>query len=235
VIRIAICEDNKYEQEELCDKINSTGLFSSVTFDFFENGQQIVENYKNGKAYDFVFLDVDMPILNGVEAGKKINAIDQRTIIIFNTSYPQYAIDAFDCNAFNYLLKDSDYKKFYTVLEKALYKYRSLHQTYTIVTKNGRETMKISDIYFVECYRKHLYIHTDNDIHITKLTLSEIYAYLSSFGFYQIHQGYIVNFNKVISINGCDIMLDNGQKIMISVRKHTEVVKAYSEFIERVM
>ena len=231
MIRIAICEDVKREQIFLQSLIKKTRLFSKPSFEFFDNGQELIDKYRAGERYDFVFLDVDMPLLNGIDAGKLINSIDSRAIIVFVTNYPQYAIEAYDCSAFNYLLKDSDFDRFYSVISKALNKYRTFHQTYKITTKNGIITLNVSDIYFVECCQKHLYFHLQKTVYETKKTLSEVYESLFPFGFYQIHQGYIVNFDKVKMVDGYDVVLENDEKVMISVRKKTEVMRAYSKYI----
>lgn len=235
MIRIAICEDVKREQIVLQNSIKKTKLFSKPCFELFDNGQSLIDKYNDGERYDFVFLDVDMPLLNGIDAGKLINSIDSRAIIVFVTNYPQYAIEAYDCSAFNYLLKNSDFDRFYSVIAKAVEKYKTFHQTYKITTKGGIVTLNVSDIYFVECCQKHLYFHMENIVYETKKTLSEVYEKLFPFGFYQIHQGYIVNFDKVMTINGYDVILENKEKVMISVRKKTEVIRAYSSYVRRVM
>lgn len=235
MIRIAICEDAKDHQLLLKNKLTKTGVFTNPKFDFFDNGKLLLDQYKKGERYDFVFLDVDMPILGGIETGKTISSIDNKAIIVFVTNYPQYAIEAFDCNAFNYLLKDASDEKFNSVILKAADKYKTFHQVYNILAKEGMVTLNVADIYFIECCQKHLYFHMGKGTYVTKKTLSEVYDALSPHGFYQVHQGYIVNFSKVKMIEGNDIHLDNGQKVMISVRKHTEVIKSYAEYIRRFM
>lgn len=235
MIYIAICEDEKAEQVKLLRSLEDTKLFSKTKVDFFDNGQLLVDKYKSKVKYDFVFLDVDMPSMNGIETGKIINSIDPDAIIIFVTSYPQFAIDAFDCNAFNYLLKTCSKDKFDAVIFKAFEKYKTYHQVYPITTKEGKYKLKVSDIYYIECCKKHIYFHMNNHYYVTNQTLGEVYNALAPFGFCQVHQGYLVNLEKVVAVYGNDIILDNQQKVMISVRKHTEVVKAYSEYLERCM
>ena len=232
---IAICEDNEIERQNLFEALDKTKLFSMRKVDCYENGQLLVDKYTSGFRYDFVFLDVDMPGINGIEAGKMINSIDPDAIIIFVTSHPQYAIDAFDCNAFHYLLKTCSKDKFESVISKAVAKYKTNHQVYVVTTKTGKYRLKISEIYYVECCRKHIYFHMKDQYYVTNQTLGEVYNALAPFGFCQIHQGYLVNLAKVIAINKNDLLLDNQQRVMISVRKHTKVVKAYSDYLEGCM
>lgn len=232
-MNIAICEDVETEQIKLRDLLMESGMFSEMEFVFFNNGTELINQYNNGKRFDFIFLDVDMPKLNGIETGKEINSIAPEAIIIFVTNYEQYAIDAFDCNAFHYLLKNSSKQKFLSVIAKALEKYKTYHNYITIRTKDGIYTLNTRDIYYVECVQKHLYYHMKTNYHITTQKLYEAYELLSPAGFYQIHQGYIVNFDKVKSIKYNEITLDNDKKVVISVRKYSEVVKAYNSYIER--
>lgn len=231
--RIAICEDVKSEQQALQNRLEMTGLFPNPVFEVFDNGKELVDRYNVGKRYDFVFLDVEMPVMNGIETGKAISTVDKKAIIVFVTKYPGYAIEAYDCGAFGYLLKSVDDERFNSVISKAVEKYRSLHRVYTIATKTGVVTLDVSDIYYVECCRKQLYFHTSRAVHITNKTLREVYDFLAPLGFYKVHQGYIVNFEKVKEINGLDVFLENGKKVMISVRKRREVIRAYSDFAKR--
>lgn len=235
MIRIAICEDNPQEQINLKRRLETLQIFDEAKYFFFNDGDDLIQSYKNGMQYDFVFLDVDMKNIGGIETGKYINKSDDRTIIIFVTSFPQYAIDAFDCNAFHYLLKSCNDEKFSTVILKAFELYKKYHEIYPIITKNGIVKLRVSHIYYIECFQKHLYFHTKDKTYITKSTLTETISALKSYGFYQVHQGYIVNFEKVVQIVGNDILLDNGMKVIISVRKHTEVIQAYSEYIARII
>lgn len=234
-MHIAICEDVRSEQIKLYNRLKQTELFSNTNceFSFFNKGDDLIKDYEEGKRYDLIFLDVDMPGFNGIETGKLINSFANETIIIFFTNYEQYALDAFDCNAFHYLLKNASEEKFNSVICKAIEKHKLYHHYMIIKTKNGTYKLNASDIYYIECVQKHLYFHMKDNYYITTQKLYEVYGLLSSAGFYQVHQGYIVNFDKIKSIKYSEITLDNDKKVAISVRRYSEVVKAYNEYIER--
>lgn len=235
MIRIAICDDVTAEQERMKSLLVQTSLFDSAEFAFFKNGNDIIGSYDKGERYDLVFLDVDMPEVNGIEAGKHINSIDEKAILIFITNCPQYAVDAFDCNAFHYLLKDSSPEKFRLVITNAYESYKRRHRTIILSTKEGQVTVNVDDVYYVECCRKHLYFYTENEKYVTSDTLSQVCDMLSPLGFYRVHQGYIVNFEKVASVSGTEITLQNRMKVSMSVRKKQEVLKAYSNYVSRMI
>lgn len=232
-MKIAICEDKAGEREKLKEILHKTKLFPNAAVLTFENGGQLIERSRNGEKFDIILMDVDMPKASGIQAGKVIFEHNPKSIIIFVTNYPQYAIDAYDCHAFHYLLKTDSFEKFYDILSGALHVYHVQHHSYALQTKDGLVLLKLADIYYIECYRKHLLFHTERTVYDTKGTLSETLQNLSGLGFYQVHQGYIVNFSKVKELNKNDFILQNGEKVMISVRKKTEVIRAYSEYLER--
>ena len=233
MVKIAICDNIISEQERIRSLLVRTELFDFAYFYIFKSGYDLINSYNNGERYDLIFLDVDMPALNGIEVGKRISLIDTNAILIFVSNYPQYAVDAFDCNAFYYLLKNFSYEKFYSVISKAFEKYKILHKSILLSTKEGQISLNIGDIYYIECCQKHLYFYTENRKYITRGTLSRTYNKLAPFGFYKVHQGYIVNFEKIISIIGTDIFLQNNMRVFISVRKKKEVLKAYSDHIDK--
>lgn len=232
-MKIAICDDNPAERSALKRRLDAMGELTGAEYRFFSDGEELICEYEKGERYDLVFLDVEMGRVDGINAGNYISSVDGGAMIIFVTSYPQYAIEAFDCNAFHYLLKSSDDDRFNSVIRRALQHYKKDHRFYTLATKDGMVRLPLSDIYYVECFRKHLYFYTADATYVTKSTLKDAIAALQPFDFYQVHQGYVVNFEKVVQIIGGEMILDNGMRVSISVRKHTDVIHAYSRFIER--
>lgn len=234
MMKIAICEDDIAQQIKLKEILNETKLFAAAEYTFYNTGDELIkEYYENKFNFDFVFLDVDMPGINGIETGIFINEKQEATIIIFVTDYPQYAIEAYDCSAFHYLLKSDSFEKVLKVLKRAMNKYMRLHRNYSIDIKGGKVNIALSDIYYIECYKKHLLFHTKNKVYESRMTMEKANAYLKDFGFYQIHQGYIVNLEKIEEFYENDVTLDNGEKIMVSVRKRTAAMGAYADFLER--
>ena len=112
MIKICICDDDSAYRQKLYALLEGTALLGNAEYSFYDNGAKLISDYESGARFDLVFLDVDMPECSGIETGKHISSSDPKAIIIFVTSYPQYAIDAFECSAFHYLLKDCDPERF---------------------------------------------------------------------------------------------------------------------------
>ncbi len=231
-MRIAICDDDKNGQTGLYTLIKNSGVFDDVRYLFFDSGTALLNSVTQGEHYSIVFLDVDMPEMGGIETALRINEADAKTIIIFYSAYPQFAVDAFDCNAFHYIVKGIDEGKFREILVRALRKYKRLNASFTVKTKTGFVSVPIGEIYYIEYLNKHLVVHTEKDSYETRDSLVNAGEKLFALGFYQCHQSYIVNFEKVHAIMKNEIVLTNGEKVMLSTRKRTETVSAYNRYLE---
>ena len=232
MIRIAICDDEKQGQKGLREMILTSGIFEDAEYYFFESGQSLIDSYKDGNRFGFVFLDVDMPGVGGIETGIYINETDPKAIIIFNSAYPQFAIDAFECNAFHYIIKGCDGEHFCKILKRAYEKYRRTNEHFVFKYKDGVVNISLSDIYYIEYMKKHVIIHTEKENYEIRETMSNICDKLFGLGFYLCHQSFLVNFEKISRIMKNDILLSNGDVIMMSVRKRTEIISAYSKYVE---
>ncbi|MBR6578309.1 MAG: response regulator transcription factor [Clostridia bacterium] len=230
-MRIAICDDSVADAEYLKILCLSRKEYENFVIDAYANGTDLLEVHLNDK-YDIIFLDVDMPNQNGIEIGKIIKSETPKTIIIFSTSYPQYAIEAYECEAFHYLLKPCDSAKLYQVIDRAIGKLNVSKKYHLIKARNETIRLKLSDIYYIECCRKHIIYYTKTEKYDTIDTLSNVYDQIKDFGFFQIHQGYIVNFDKVKCFRQNDIILDNDRVVMMSIRKKKETLLAYSRYLE---
>ena len=232
MIKIAICDDSLLDAtslEKLCQA--HSGLCEINIKTFTDSNVFLTAHQKN--PYDIVFLDIEMPIQNGIDVGKHLRKINKNTIIIFSTSYPQYAIEGYDCEAFQYLLKPISPQKLESTLNRAIYKISLSHQYHNIKVHNIVRRLPISEIYFIEYCQKHIIYHMKNDRIETTGRFSDVIQELQKYGFYQVHQGYIVNLDKIYDFDKYSIILDDKRTVMISVRKKKEVILAYTKYVER--
>ena len=233
-MRIAICDDSLDDATHLHKLCLENCVLADSRIDIYTSPNKLIQVCeKEAAAYDLLFLDIEMQESDGISLGKKIKMLYKDAILVFTTSYPQFAIDAYDCEAFHYILKPCKKEKVYSVIEKAASKYRFLHQYHVIKVRNQIYKLPIDDIYYVECCRKHVIYHLKDRSIETTSKLSEAYNALSEFGFYQVHQGYIVNFEKVYEFRDFSIILDDNRSVMMSIRKKKDVLLAYAKYVER--
>lgn len=232
MIKIAICDDSNIDANQLKSVCASCALPDKMEFYVYPSGQNLLSELAI-RHFDIIFLDIDMPKSNGIEIGKAIRQEKENTIIIFCTSYPQYAIEAYDCEAFHYILKPCTRERIQDVLLRAINKLGLIRKYHSIKVQNKTIKIPISEIYYIEYCQKHIIYHLADRPVETTGRFSDIADELKKFGFYRIHQGYIINFEKVRDFKGYYAVLDNGQDVPISVRKKTEVLLAYAKYVEK--
>lgn len=122
MIKIAIVEDEEKYQIQLEDCLNKFFIEKNIDFEYkvFKNGLDFVESFQSN--YDVIFFDIELPIMNGMEASKKIRNIDHNVEIIFVTRLNNYAIDGYLVNAFDYVLKPINYTSFALKLDRLIKK-----------------------------------------------------------------------------------------------------------------
>lgn len=154
-MKIAICDDDNLERKTIKEMIKCTPVCRNAIVDGFENGEVLLKAHGIAH-YDIIYMDVNMPDRTGIEIGDQLRKNDSNAILIFVTNYPQYAIEAYDCNAFHYLIKPVNNDKFEQILSKAVNKYNTLHANIKLETRKGLYMLSVSDICYVECMQKNL-------------------------------------------------------------------------------
>lgn len=197
-IRTLIVDDERYAREELTYLLSK---FPDV---------QVVGEAESGEAAilktvqllpDVVFLDVEMPKMNGVEAAKVLVELKKVPLIIFATAYPQFAAEAFRINAIDYLLKPYDEEQLKQTIhriEKIVYPSLPADNTEKLgklAVEAGGEIDYIlpQDILYMYRDEKVTKIITRTDNYEVRTTLKELESRLVPFSFFRIHKGYLVN------------------------------------------
>jgi DNA-binding LytR/AlgR family response regulator len=179
---------------------------------------QILQNQE----VDLLFLDIQMPELSGTSVAKIVNP---KTRIIFTTAYSQYALDGFDLNVLDYLLKPITFERFEQAIDKAKDYFQIQNQEETITIKSGYDLHKIrlEDILFIEGSGEYVTFQTTEKRIMSYQTLKSLEVSLPNQQFMRVHRSYIVNRNKVNSLKGKEILIENF-KIPVS-ETYLEVVK----------
>lgn len=231
-MKIALCDDSQIHLEALKNVILSTVYIGEARVEAFSSGLELLHKIQDGVNYDIVFLDIDMPEINGIELGKKIHDISPTTVLIFITAYPEYAIEGYECEALRYILKPYADDKIKETLGRAIEVSKAKKHFITVKVQNRWLRIFVNDIYYLECCRRHVLYHTNNRVIETSGIFSKAYEELKSYGFFQVHQGYIVNLDKIYDFKEYDIILDNGMTVPVSVRKKNSVMIQYAKFLK---
>lgn len=165
-------------------------------------------NEINSNKIDLIFLDINMPEISGLSFAKSINS---NTKVIFTTAYREYALDGFNLQAVDYLLKPISFERLLQAVNKFIGENHveeassppdlKLDRNDFIFVRADRKMIKInfSKISFIESYSDYLKIHLDDKIVITRETITSIEAKLPKNEFIRIHRSYIVSIAEIES------------------------------------
>lgn len=178
---------------------------------------------------DLIFLDIQMPKMNGIEF---LKIMQKPPMVVITTAYPSYALEGFQLNVLDYLLKPITFERFFKAAAKA----RDYHKLLTgdpakqdedyffIKCGNKYEKIPFEDILYVEGMQNYVNIYTDKGKFVTMLSLKSLEENLDERAFIRVHKSYIVAINKINGIEGNEIFIQTG-RIPISRNYRQEVLE----------
>ncbi|RZK19317.1 MAG: response regulator transcription factor [Pedobacter sp.] len=236
MIRCLAVDDESYASDIIATFINKTPFLELVgtTTSAFEALSMVQE----GKV-DLVFLDIQMPELTGIQFLKICGG---KCKVILTTAYPEYALDGFDLDVVDYLLKPVSYERFYKAALKAQ-QIISPAQTETINaslpaikdfifikgdTKNKYIKIDYNDILYIEGLKNYVSVYTSSQRIVTYQALRELETDLPKPPFYRIHKSYIISLEKIKMIDGNTVYI-NEQSIPVGDTYKEDFFKVVKE------
>lgn len=231
MLTVAVCDDNAKFTENVSRRVRK--LLPECTVSLYASGESLTAEEKH---FDIIFLDVKMNGMNGLETAEIIRKTDPETIIIFISGIRDHVFDAFDVNAFQYLLKPLDDEKFADVFLRAVKKARKRYENekhrFFIRTKGKNVTLYAEDIIYLENEMRKIAVHTQNEVVTFYGAMSEAEKQLGD-DFYRCHRSYLVNMAFVTEYDSESIFFENGEKIYMAKEKYRDFVKNYMRFLRR--
>lgn len=217
MIHIAIVEDDPHYQKQLADFIQEYQDKHGEQFHVavFSNGLEIVEQYSSD--FDIIFLDIQMELMDGMEAARRIREMDQNVVLIFITNLAQFALQGYEVEALNYILKPINSFAFAQELGKAIRKVTEKQAGIylRIVQKNGMLRLNTSRITYVESQGNDVVYHTLDGDYTTRDSLKGAEEKLPQRNFYRCNHCYLVNLAQVERVTK-NIVVVGGSELQIS-------------------
>ena len=232
VIRIAIVEDEELYLDKLkmfIEQFRKEKGVSIITSEF-RDGEDITENYQ--PEYDIILMDIQMSYMDGMTAAKKIREWDSAVIIIFITNMAGFAIQGYEVEALDYILKPLSYDMFSKKMERAL---RFVSQSDTgeyllIAMKEYTVKLELSRILYIEARGHQMEYHTADQIYAVRGRMEELEKNLAEKGFFRSNRGYLVNLYHITSItNDCCVV--GGELLPISRNRRNILLEKLSEIL----
>lgn len=243
--RLAICDDEEVHIDHICQYLAAYESESEnrLLVERYSSAKILLEALRSGERhYDILFLDVDMPDMQGTDAAMEIRKFDKDTPICFITSYENYAFQAFRVDAVGYLVKPVEYRDFKHMVDKCVVqiqyardKEAAEERYFRIRTERGETVIPAQNIMYIEKKRNKCVFHLVEGEVTSYDTLYKVYERLNHQQFYYAHQGYIVNFARIREVAPDRIYLAGSLEIPVSRRYYKELQELHMNKIKRLL
>ena len=212
MLKCIIIDDEELARALLNSYVDKLDFLTSIGE--FENPLEALSLLKT-ESIDVIFLDIQMPQLRGTDFAK---LVPEQTRIIFTTAYSEYALDGFELNAIDYLLKPITFERFLTAVNKVkIGTENSSIVAQAITVKSGYDLHKVNfeDIYYIKSDSEYVTFYTVNGKIMAYQSLKSLEDSLPASHFMRVHRSYIINKTKVTGLKGRDLIIADA-KIPVS-------------------
>ncbi len=213
-----IVDDEPLARTAIQKLVNETeNLESIASF----NGADATREFLAKNAVDLVFLDIQMPGVNGIEFAR---TIPKRTLVVFTTAFHEFASESYEVDAIDYLIKPVKLERFQKAVDKAQTYCKLFHTDYTnsniesitddyIFVRADRRMFKVhfSDILFIEGLKDYVIIYIDNQKVVTLMNIKTIHDLLPKSLFVRVSKSYIINVNKIDSVDNNTVYIGKSE------------------------
>lgn len=234
-MNIAICDDNPkiIGQIEILLLSFFEHDLNQFNYEAFLSGESLVDHLtKEESSFQIYLLDVEMKSLDGFEVARFIREKDQQAIIIFITSHVEWMPEAFEVNAFHYLIKPIDELKVKQVLTKAMEQLSLRKMILQFTIQKKVYTVYLGEVEYFESMKRKMIIHLKNGEEYEYYgTMKEVIDKVSTQLFTQIHHSFVINMDYVQMKSGETIVLQSGREIAITKKFHQSFQSAYRKYV----
>jgi len=199
----------------------------------------------NKQPVDLIFLDIQMPKLKGLDF---LRTLKQQPLVIVTSAYEEYALESFELDVCDYLLKPFRFDRFLKAVNRALEMYQlqqqppatpaaapqtNSNETRQLFIKSDKRLIQLdlATIFYLESFGNYVKIWQKNDFYLTANTLTSFDEQLPTTDFFRIHKSFIINRNHIHYVEGNSVMLQNGQRLPVGKSYRT----AFKQFISNVL
>ena len=234
----AVCEDEKeiasYIMKTLANEFQQNNV--QVEFDLFYNGNQLLSMMDEHYHFDIVFMDIEMPEIDGISICRKIRQMNEDALVVFISNKDELVFSTFEVQPFRFVRK-SHFDQLLPSLVPAIITELNRRNPAIIRIMEPRSkdlfSFDVNHIQFIEAQGKNCQIHCTNNTTEIKISLSEIEQLLVDYDFIKPHRSYLVNYKFINAIKKNSIELSNAELIPISRNRIDEVKHLFIQYTNR--
>ena len=232
-MRIAVCDDEEKFRDQAKSMIDKISGSLDIVVDTYSNGYKLLEVFDRNP-YDVLFLDIEMPAMDGITLAKKLRERNDKIYIVFLTGHIEYALEGYEVRALRYLTKPVQEDKLREVLRYVMDK--STKKKQLMIKEDGEEILiNVADILYFEAQNQYIMIYTTTNKYLVRYNIGDFEEQLKGDGFFRTHRGYLVSLAKVKRLVKSDVLIDtpDGEIAVPVSRSNLKAVKeALYAFVE---
>lgn len=230
MLKIIACDDDAAFLDELRRMLDrwSEASGTDVEVSLVTCGEDLLARHAASHA-DVVFLDMIMPLVNGMDTARELREADSSVRLVFLTSSPEFALESYEVRAFDYLLKPVGFERLSRLLDELASLRPSPEEELVVRTERGYHALRLADVEFAEARNKRVVFRLRNGHHIEALEpFRAIDGRLSqSADFFRCHRSYQVNLRNIDHFSHTEIVTRSGARIPLARSCKQEFQDAY--------
>lgn len=233
-MKIAICDDEVAVSEVTKSLLQQWAIHQSISLSVhcYENGDDLILAQKS-ECFDLIFLDVLMPLLNGIDTAKELRRQNQNVPIIFLTSSKEFAFDSYEVKALQYLLKPVSPNQLWSIMDDFIALIKNQKEIFVARTSDGFCKIALEDTNYLEAQNKSVLVfpHNGTSIEICELFSRCEEVFTLEQGFFRCHRSYIINLNFVNQFTKNSVTMTDGVTLPISRNRSLAFKEAYFTYM----
>lgn len=239
-MKLAICDDEKRIRDIIAESVKEVS--EKIEIEFYADAKGILSASFD---CDILFLDIQMPGIDGMGAARMLRSSGKKTVIVFVTALEDQVFNAFDVGAFNYIVKPFTKAKIIEVLNKAVKQAEDqrLVETAiseleeagrTITVKSGGTNTRVilSEVQYAEIYDRRIILHMESSNDIEYYGRISDLENIAGKDFFRVHRAYLVNLGAVKSYDSKYVHMSDAD-IPVARGKYQELIRAYMSYHTR--
>lgn len=233
MIRIAALDDSRewLETEEKITDRYFTDCGEAYEFCSYSNGNKFLLDLDEGNYFDIYLLDIEMPETNGLQVAREIKKVCLDSFVIYITGYVEYAVEAFEVNAYRYIPKKMLEEKLPEAYKSLRAKLGQEEGPYYIIQTNSRmEKIAQKEIYYLQKEKKYVIFTTKDGTSKVRTSLDEAYQALEEELFVRIDKGCVVNLRHIMKLENRSVKMRDGVYLPVSQPQLSLVKRRIAEY-----
>lgn len=231
-MRVAVIDDELQERKRMQEYFDRFAAENAMSFqvDCYADGDSLLKAYGED-SYTLLVFDIDMPGRSGIDTARLIREKDEDVTILFVTNMAQYAINGYEVQAVDYIIKPIGYYDFAMKLRRALRRIsRNQGEKILVHTADGDAALRIADITYVEVMGHYIIYHTLSGVYRTRGSMKENEGILKAHQFSRAHKSFLVNLAHLENIQRSDVVVA-GDTIPLGRSFKESIMQDYMQYL----